>query len=110
MDENHNKLLAASSQMLLLVEPLVKAFNEAKKGRDMLVALQADPDVAASGLIKRVNRLGLSFDGLFADAEIVADTLKDLLATKQQLAEAAASSMTAFQDALKGKGKGKRKS
>ena len=107
MDDNHNKLLAASSQMLLLAEPLVKAFNEAKKGRDMLVALQADPDVAASGLIKRVNRLGLSFDGLFADVEIVADTLKDLLASKQQQAEAAASSMTAFQDALKGKGKRK---
>ena len=107
MDENHNKLLAASSQMLLLVEPLVKAFDEAKKGRDMLVALQADPDVAASGLIKRVNRLGLSFDGLFADVEIVADTMKDLLASKQRQAEAAASTMAAFQDALKGKGKRK---
>ena len=85
----------------------VSLFDEAKKGRDMLVALQADPDVAASGLIKLMNRLGLSFDGLFADVEIVADTLKDLLATKQQQAEAAASSMKAFQDALKGKGKRK---
>ena len=107
MDDNHNKLLAASAQMLLLAEPLVKAFNEAKKGREMIVAQQTDPDVAASSIIKRLNRLGMSFDGLFADVEIVADTLKDLLASKQRQAEAAASTMAAFQDALKGKGKRK---
>lgn len=104
MDENDNKLLAASSQMFLLMDPLIKAFDEAKKARDMLFALQSDPDVEASGLIKRLTRLGVSFDGLFVDVEIIADTLKDLLTSKQRQAEAAASTVTAFQDALKGKG------
>ena len=102
MDDNHNKLLAASSQMLLLVEPILKAFDDAKKACDMLFAVKDDPDVEASGLVKRVIRMGLSFDGLFADIEIVADTLKDLLAVKRQ-ADAAVSSLSAFQDAKKGK-------
>ena len=107
MDEIYNKLLAASSQMLLLVEPLSQAFEGVQKVHDLLVALQVDPDVAASGLNKRMQRLAMSFEGLFMDVQIVADTVKELIATKQQQAEAAASSLTAFQDALKGKGKRK---
>lgn len=105
MDENNQKLLAAASQILLCTEPLVRAFEEAKKGRDLLAALKDDPDVKASGLLKRVNRLGLSFDGVFADFEMLADTLKALLEEKQAQADAAASGLSAFQDALRGKPK-----
>ena len=105
MDENYQKLLAATSQLFLCAEPLIKAFDEAKKGRAMLAAVQEDPDVKASGLIKRVNRLGLSFDGVCADFEMVADAVKALLEEKQTQAEAAASGLSAFQDALRGKKK-----
>ena len=105
MKDNLNTLLEISSRLLLSLDPLLKAHEEAVQACNMLVTIQEDADIIGSGILKRMKRLGLSFDGIFADIEVVADTLRGLLESKNRQSGAIDPTIAPFIDALKGKRK-----
>ena len=76
-------LIDSATAFLLSVNLLVNAWEKAKEGRNKLLQVAADDaQVAASGLLSKVNRLGTSLDGALLDVADVANCFKDVLTQK----------------------------